>query len=398
MNHVPAASVKHGVSGKNPLRSLFFRWACGRIACEGTRGRKGAVNHNAGKKNHRRQLTGGQMMRRIYSLAALAAAVTLGASAAQAQTKVVIGIPTSPPNVVHMPPIVAKDLGLFKKEGLDVEIVSLGDGTKVYRALLAGNIDFGLTPGATNLIGRSNGATVKALTSNLPKYEASLVVRADIKTMADLKGKRIGIQEPGGFADILSRSVLRSAKIDPKDVRFVSIASEDVPALVANQVDTAILHVEQEMLAKSKVPTLHAIARMWEVQPKTLYTVAVATEKSIKDKQKELQAFVRANIEATRILYTDKAKVMPILVKHTGYPEQVISETYDFMVKNCIWDANSGLGSERINFTGELMEKAGNIEKGKVPKYEDIVDLSFAKKAIADLGEWKGPVCPTAAF
>jgi len=89
---------------------------------------------------------------------------------------------------------------------------------------------------------------------------------------------------------------------------------------------------------------------------------------------------------------------MPILVKHTGYPEKVISETYDFMVKNCIWDANSGLGEERIAFTGGLMERAGNIEKGKVPKYEDIVDLSFTKKAIADLGEWKGPVCPTAAF
>ncbi len=92
-------------------------------------------------------------MRRIYGLAALAAAVTLATGAAQAQQKVVIGIPTSPPNVVHMPAIVAKDLGLYKKEGLDVEIVSLGDGTKVYRALLAGNIDFGLTPGATNLIG-----------------------------------------------------------------------------------------------------------------------------------------------------------------------------------------------------------------------------------------------------
>ena len=35
---------------------------------------------------------------------------------------------------------------------------------------------------------------------------------------------------------------------------------------------------------------------------------------------------------------------MPIMVKHTGYPEKIISETYDFMVKNCIWDANSGLG------------------------------------------------------
>ena len=68
--------------------------------------------------------------------------------------------------------------------------------------------------------------------------------------------------EPGGFADILSRSVLRAAKIDPKEVNFVSIASEDVPALVADQVDTAILHVEREMIAKSKVPDLHAIARM----------------------------------------------------------------------------------------------------------------------------------------
>ena len=52
-----------------------------------------------------------------------------------------------------------------------------------------------------------------------------MVVRADIKSLSDLKGKRIGIQEPGGFADILSRSVLRAAKIDPKEVNFVTIAS-----------------------------------------------------------------------------------------------------------------------------------------------------------------------------
>ena len=338
-------------------------------------------------------------MRKLTSLLAFvaASAFTLP-GAASAQTKVVIGIPTSPPNIVHMPTIVAKDLGLYKKAGLDVEIVSLGDGVKVYRALLAGNIDLGLTPGAPTIIGRSNGATVKAVSANLPKLEASLIVRDNVKTMADLKGKRIGIQEPGGFADLLSRGVLRAAKIDPKDVNFVSIASEDVPALVADQVDTAILHVEQEMLAKSKVPTLHAVARMWELQPKTLYTFLSVTEKTIKEKNAMVQAVVAANIEATRLIYTQKAKVMPIFIKHTGYPEKILSDTYDFMVKECIWDANSGLGPERINFTADLMTKVGNIKEGKTPKYEDIVDLTFSKKAIADLGEWKGPVCPTAAF
>jgi len=328
---------------------------------------------------------------------AVAAALTLP-SGASAQTKITIGIPTSPPNIVHMPVIVAKELGLYKKAGLDVDIVSLGDGTKVYRALLAGNIEFGLTPGGPTIIGRSNGATVKALSANLPKFEASMVVRADIKTLADLKGKRIGIQEPGGFADILSRSVLRAAKIDPKDVNFVTIASEDVPALVANQVDTAILHVEQEMLAKSKVPDLHAIGRMWELQPKTLYTFLSATEKTIKEQPAVVQAVVAANIEATRIMYTDKAKIMPILVKQTGYPEGILSESFDFMITNCIWDANSGLGPERINFTADLMTKVGNIKEGKAPTYEDVVDTSFAKKAIDQIGEWKGPVCPTAAF
>jgi ABC-type nitrate/sulfonate/bicarbonate transport system substrate-binding protein len=337
-------------------------------------------------------------MRNFLRLAAAAAALTLATGAAQAQQKVVIGLPTSPPNIVHMPVLVAKDLGLYKKRGLDVETVSLGDGTKVYRALLAGNIDFGLTPGAPTIIGTSNGGSVKALSANLPKFEASMVVRGDIKTLADLKGKRIGIQQPGGFSDILSRSVLRAAHIDPKDANFVSIASEDVPALVANQVDTAILHVEQEMLAKSKVPDLHAIARMWELQPKTLYTFLSATDKTIKDKPDVVEKVVAANIEAVRAMYSDRAKVLPILVKHTGYPEKVIADSFDFLVKSCIWDANSGLSRERIDFTANLMTKVGNIKPGKTPKYEDIVDTTFAKKAIDQLGEWKGPVCPTAAF
>ena len=108
-------------------------------------------------------------MHRFTRFSAIVAAALALPAAASAQTKITIGIPTSPPNIVHMPVIVAKDLGLYKKAGLDVDIVSLGDGVKVYRALLAGNIEFGLTPGAPTIIGRSNGATVKALSANLPK-------------------------------------------------------------------------------------------------------------------------------------------------------------------------------------------------------------------------------------
>lgn len=336
------------------------------------------------------------MLFRRLVLAAIAAALLAAPGAANAQNnKLVVGMPTTPPNVVHMPVLIAKELGLYKKEGVEVDTVALDGGVKVFRAMLAGNVDIAMAPGALTIVGISKGSATKAILANLPKFEASMVVRDNVKTMADLKGKRIGIQQPGGFADILSRSVLRAAKVDPKDVNFVSIATEDVPALLADQIDTAILHVEQEMLAQSKVPSIHAIARMWELQPKSLYQVMAVQDKTIKDKAKALQGFVKANIEATRILYSDKDRVIPIIVKATGYPKDIVEKTYDFFVKECIWDANTGLGPERVNFTSALMTKVGNIEKGKTPTYDQIVDSTFAKQAIKELGEWKGPVCKT---
>ena len=327
--------------------------------------------------------------------ALIAAAAIVVPDGAQAQDKLIVAMPTTPPNIVHMPVHIANDLGLFKKYGLEIKVVELAGGVYTFRAMVAGSADVASASGPFSIVGRAKGAKTKAILANMPKLEASMIVGKDIKTIADLKGKRIGIQEPGGFADVLARGVLRAAKIDPKEVHFVSIATEDVPALVANQVDTAMLHVEQEIIAQQKIPTLHAIARMWEIQPDNLYNVMAVQDKLIKDKPAALKAFVKGHIEATRLIYTDRAKVLPIIVKYTKLPKDVVEKSLDLMVQKCIWDANHGLGPKKVNATGALMERVGNIPKGQVPKYDDVVDLSFAKEAIKELGEYKGPLCPS---
>jgi NitT/TauT family transport system substrate-binding protein len=326
-----------------------------------------------------------------------AGAVLAAGGAANAQTKLIVAMPTTPPNIVLMPLHVGIDLGYFKQEGLDIQIVETEGGVKAYRAMVAGSADIASSPGPYTVIGRGRGAPTKMIVSNSPKLEVSMVVQKDIKSPAELKGKRIGIQEPGGFADIQARAVLRAGQIDPKDVTFVSIMSEDVPPLVAGQIDSAILHIEQEIFAKKKVPTLHAIARMWEMQPKQLYNVLVTTEKSIGARRAALEGFVKAHIKGTRAMYTDPDKVLPILVKYTKLPEDVLKESYDFLVKQCIWDANNGATRERVQFSTDLMVRVGNLEKEKAPKYEDVVDASFAEKALKELGEWKGPMCPSEA-
>ncbi|HXF87192.1 MAG TPA: ABC transporter substrate-binding protein [Xanthobacteraceae bacterium] len=327
--------------------------------------------------------------------ALFATAVIVTPSMVAAQQKLVVAMPTNPPNIVHMPLYVAIDLGLFKKHGVTVEAVRLEGGVHAFRAMVAGNADVASSPGPYSIVARSKGSGTKLILANANKLEVSMVVQNTIKTLADLKGKRIGIQEPNGFADVLSRSVLRAAKIDPKEVTFVSILSEDVPPLVAGQIDTAILHIEQEIIAKSKLPTLHAVARLWELQPKNLYNVMAVTEKTLASKRAALVGFVKGHIEATRLMYTDKAKVMPVIVKYTNLPQDVAEKSLDFLVKECIWDANHGMSPSRVSWTTELMERVGNIEKGKAPKYDEVIDISLAQEALKALGEWKGPMCPS---
>ena len=65
--------------------------------------------------------------------------------AAEAAKKLVLAMAVTPPNLVHIPPYLAKDLGYFKEEGLDVEIVSFEGGVGSLRAMMAGSADLALT-------------------------------------------------------------------------------------------------------------------------------------------------------------------------------------------------------------------------------------------------------------
>lgn len=331
-----------------------------------------------------------------FLVAAAVATFAVDARPATAAGKLSVGMPTSPPNLVHMAPYIARDLGFFKEAGIDVDILSFEGGVKSYRAVVSGDIDIASASGPFSMVGRARGAKTRLILANVPKLEATMTVQGNIRSLADLKGKRIGIQQPGGFAWVLSMMVLRKAKLKESDVSFVSILSEDVPPLVAGQIDTAILHVEQFMLAKSKKPDLHVIAKLWEVAPTQLYNALVVKEDTIAKRRKDLEGFARGIIKATRLIYSDKAKVLPIMVRHSGLDAKIVSAAYDELVASCVWSADHGLSRKRVNATAAQMKRVGNI-KGKVPAYDEIVDLSVAEAALKELGSWKGPTCVNAS-
>jgi len=306
-------------------------------------------------------------------------------SLAASATKMTLGMPTTPPNLVHIVPWVAKEQGFFADEGLDVEITTFEGGIYVIRNVVSGGLDAGAGVGASVAVSVAKKAGIKAIFGSAPRFASTMTVRSNIKTLQDLKGKKIGVQEIGGFADVLSRMVLAKAGIKPDEVTFIPIASADVPPLLAGAIDTAVLHVDQLMLARQKDPSFHPLVKFWELEPNQLFNVFVAQEKKLAAEPAKFQALVRALAKANRFMYANKARTVEIAVKHAKLPRDVAEPAYDELVKGRVWSQNDGLPRAKVEYTIERMVKVGSIKPEERPKHEDYVAVSIVEEAIKRL-------------
>jgi NitT/TauT family transport system substrate-binding protein len=297
-------------------------------------------------------------------------------------TKVTFGAPTTPPNLVHITPWVAKEQGFFVEEGLDVEITTFEGGVYVIRNVVSGSLDARGGAGAAAIVSAAKKAGIKAIYAPAPRFSSTLTVRSNIKTLQDLKGKKFGVQEIGGFADVLSRMVLAKAGIKPDEVTFVPIASADVPPLLAGQIDTAVLHVDQLLLARQKDPSFHHLVKFWELDPNQLFLIVVAPEKKLAAEPAKYQALVRALVKANRFIYANKARSVEIAVKYAKIPRDVVEQAYDELTKGKVWAQNDGLPRDKVEYTIDRMVKVGNIKADERPKPEDVVAVSIVEEAM----------------
>ena len=96
-------------------------------------------------------------------IAAISLAFGLYTADAQTKRKVVFGVPVTPPNVVHLPPYIAKEMGYFNDVNIDVELVTFEGGTQTLRGSVAGGLDITGTSSDPAIIGAARGAGTKVL-------------------------------------------------------------------------------------------------------------------------------------------------------------------------------------------------------------------------------------------
>jgi ABC-type nitrate/sulfonate/bicarbonate transport system substrate-binding protein len=305
--------------------------------------------------------------------------------------EVTIAVPVTPPNVVHLTPYVADAFGYFKDENMTVKLVRFDGGVGSLRASASGAIDLAGTSSEPVLDAIANGADVKIVYSYAPNVDVSFAVGPGIKTMADLKGKKIGVQEAGGFADVMSRIILKKAGIDAKDVNFITTTTAGrVQALATGQTDTAVLHIDQIKTVQKANTNISVLANMWEVLTEYQYAVYIVPAQVLKDDPATPECVIRALMRANRAMYdaSNRSKIIDLGVQQTKEDRDVVESTFDTLLKAKAWPQNEGV--PQANIEGTIASEKGFGKITKDMKFADVADLSIAKKVVEQLGRVQG--------
>jgi NitT/TauT family transport system substrate-binding protein len=177
--------------------------------------------------------TGGTICKLSMAVCAMLLLVALGIRASHAETRTLTWLfPINSATGGFYPFYAARDLRFWEEEGLKVEFQGSGGSGAAIQLLIAGHVDAGIPSMPATLNALSKGQKLKVFYQYSTGTIFFLKVPKDssVKSVADLKGKVIGISEPGGGEVPMIKAALKGAGLDPeKDVRLIPIG-EGSPA------------------------------------------------------------------------------------------------------------------------------------------------------------------------
>jgi NitT/TauT family transport system substrate-binding protein len=193
------------------------------------------------------------------------AALVLSSGLALAQSKVTIAVGGAP-CLCYLPTMLAQELGEYKKAGLDVEIVDFKGGSQSLTAVIGGSADVvsGYFDHCVNLAAK-NQALVAFVTYD--RYPGLVLVvspahKDEIKTIADLAGKKVGVSAPGSSTDFFLKYLLKKNGVDPASAAVIGVGlgPTAVAAMEQGQIDAAVMLDPSVTLLQGKFKDLKILS------------------------------------------------------------------------------------------------------------------------------------------
>ena len=261
-------------------------------------------------------------MNRFTRLAVTFAVLVMVASENSAQDKMRVGL--SSVSGLHSAMWVAETKGLFRKHGIDVEVIVTGQGgiTGV-SALLAGDIQVVNSAGDVLVASTLRGADTVMIASVVNKGLQRLITKPDIKTPADLKNKRIGVTRIGAVSHSVLLMMLQRWKMSPNDVQVLQLGSS--PSMLASMdkggIEGAVVTIPSMFVAEDR--GYRVLLDMADTDIFYLHTMVATTRQFIKGNRDKTLRFLRGYVEGIAFVKQNKKESLDIVKKKLRLgPEQ----------------------------------------------------------------------------
>ena len=329
---------------------------------------------------------------KMLSLATATAMIAFAFSSedAQALEKVKMSIAATQANYITYYAAIEK--GYFKEEGFEVEIVHAGGGVAT-PAQISGDIEFN-TSGSSALSAILKGAPLKLVYFpwERPTYQIWSTT-PEIKTLADLKGKSIGIQTRGDTFEVGVRVSLMKNGLDPNSVgytplgfgagRMAAISSGSLPAVVVTRVDI------EQLRAMDKMPKGNLLYDMYETIRMPYTGVAVADANLKKDRER-IKRFVRACIKGHYYAATHREESIEMVAKYNPKVDRkALGIEFDEVIASRTADGTVSEELQRLET--DIRAQLINVPKDKIRPLAEIFDFSMAHEVNRELktAGWK---------
>jgi NitT/TauT family transport system substrate-binding protein len=216
-------------------------------------------------------------------------------------------------------------------QGINGELFSFRGDPDVAQALIGGSVDIhlGSLTGLLNLI--SANQPVMGFYAGFDQADLAWLAQPAIRNWSDLKGKTIGISTLGSLTDALTQFVLRKHGLQPlKDVQLMQVGgtTSAYQALRANRIDAAIMSSPYKWVAQDEGFTLLG-TQTREVAPQWPKHVFITTKTFLDRNPNTLRAVLRAHVEAIRMVKSDRAMSVQLLVNRLKYTQPLAERAYE---------------------------------------------------------------------
>ena len=273
-------------------------------------------------------------MKRLNVASLIVIVVTaLSCLQASAQDKIRVGL--SSVSALHGALWVAEQKGIFKKYGIDIEVIVVGGaGTTGVSALLSGDIQYVSAAGDAIVNSSLRGGETVMIASVINKGFQRLVVRPDIKSAADIKGKRVAVTRVGAISHTVLLMILRRWGMSEKDVQVVQLNSSPymVAALEKGGVEGAVLTSPSIFVAEDL--GYRTLVDLADTDIYYLQTMVATTRSYIRANREKTLRFLRAFVEGIAYFKQNKRESLEVLSKKlrvSAAQERSLERSYDLM-------------------------------------------------------------------